>query len=82
MMKSEHHQLVEEIADEILKYYVTHLPFGYTNRENQIKQTLSPFARKIKEQQKEIERLEKQLENGVFYDVDIAPPKSKRTFGI
>lgn len=57
-MKSEHHQLVENIADTIMRDYVTYSgPFGYTYRENQIKETLSPLARKIKEQQKEIEGL-------------------------
>ncbi|MCT2342621.1 hypothetical protein M4D71_00615 [Niallia taxi] len=57
MRRSEHHQIVEEVANQIMKYAVTHTPLGYERKENQVKEMLSPLARKIKEQQREIKEL-------------------------
>ena len=55
--KSEHHRMVEEVVDQIMQYAVTHTPLGYERKENQVKEMLSPLARKIKEQQNEIKEL-------------------------
>jgi predicted RNase H-like nuclease (RuvC/YqgF family) len=61
-VKGEHHKLLNEVADEIIRDYVTHAPLGWDRKLNELEQSISPMARKIKEQQKEIEKLK------AFYD--------------